>query len=106
MPVGHAEARNIVFPEFLFVSQKEPPRYIEISTKPVPGTLQEGGASFQTTHWTVVLQAGKAEADESARKALAISAKPIGRRFTHSSGVVAIRRRMRRIWCKVSSRIC
>jgi len=37
----------------------------------VPGTLQEGGAPFQTTHWTVVLQAGKAEADEAARKALA-----------------------------------
>ena len=72
MPVGHAEARNIVFPEFRFVSQKQPPRYIELSTKPVPGTLQEGGASFQTTHWTVVLQAGKAEADESARKALAV----------------------------------
>jgi RNA polymerase sigma-70 factor (ECF subfamily) len=42
-----------------------------VVTKPVPGTLQEGGASFQTTHWTVVLQAGQAEADESARKALA-----------------------------------
>ena len=36
----------------------------------MPGTLQEGGAPFQTTHWTVVLQAGKAEADEAARKAL------------------------------------
>jgi RNA polymerase sigma-70 factor (ECF subfamily) len=34
--------------------------------------LQEGGAPFQTTHWTLVLQAGKAEADEAARKALAI----------------------------------
>lgn len=33
--------------------------------------MQEGGAPFQTTHWTVVLQAGKAEADEAARKALA-----------------------------------
>jgi RNA polymerase sigma-70 factor (ECF subfamily) len=33
--------------------------------------LQEGGASFKTTHWTVVLQAGKADADEEARKALA-----------------------------------
>ena len=33
--------------------------------------MQEGGAPFQTTHWTVVLQAGEAEADESARKALA-----------------------------------
>lgn len=37
----------------------------------MPGTLQEGGAPFQTTHWTVVLQAGKAEADKAARKALA-----------------------------------
>jgi DNA-directed RNA polymerase specialized sigma24 family protein len=37
----------------------------------VPGTLQEGGAPFQTTHWTVVLQAGQADADEAARKALA-----------------------------------
>src|SRR6266404_8461428 len=39
--------------------------------KPIPGTLQEGGAPFQTTHWTVVLQAGQPEADEVARKALA-----------------------------------
>jgi hypothetical protein len=34
--------------------------------------LQEGGAPFQTTHWTVVLEAGKAESDGAARKALAI----------------------------------
>jgi DNA-directed RNA polymerase specialized sigma24 family protein len=33
--------------------------------------LQDGGAPFQTTHWTVVLQAGGAESDESRRKALA-----------------------------------
>ena len=33
--------------------------------------MQEGGAPFQTTHWTVVLQAGDGDADESARKALA-----------------------------------
>jgi RNA polymerase sigma-70 factor (ECF subfamily) len=33
--------------------------------------LQEGGAPFQTTHWTVVLQASNADSDESARKALA-----------------------------------
>ena len=33
--------------------------------------MQEGGASFQTTHWTVILQAGQADADEAARKALA-----------------------------------
>lgn len=43
-------------------------------TKLVPGTLQEGGASFKTTHWTVVFQAGKAEADEAAQKALALFA--------------------------------
>jgi RNA polymerase sigma factor (sigma-70 family) len=30
-----------------------------------------GGAPFQTTHWTVVLQAGDAESDEARRKALA-----------------------------------
>jgi hypothetical protein len=41
-------------------------------TKPIPGTLQEGGAPFQTTHWTVVLEAGRPESDESARKALAV----------------------------------
>jgi RNA polymerase sigma factor (sigma-70 family) len=34
--------------------------------------LQEGGTPFQTTHWTVVLQAGKADADESAQRALSI----------------------------------
>jgi len=40
-------------------------------TKPVPGTLQEGGAPFETTHWTVVLQAGNADSVEATRKALA-----------------------------------
>ena len=34
--------------------------------------MQEGGAPFHTTHWTVVLQAGKAESDESARAAVEI----------------------------------
>jgi RNA polymerase sigma-70 factor (ECF subfamily) len=37
----------------------------------VPGTLQEGGASFQTTHWTVVLQAGKSDGPESSQRAVA-----------------------------------
>lgn len=37
--------------------------------KPVPGTLQLGGAPFHTTHWTVVLLAAEADSDES-RKAL------------------------------------
>jgi hypothetical protein len=38
--------------------------------KPVPGTLQEGAASFQTTHWTRVLRAGQIESTESAQQAL------------------------------------
>ena len=33
--------------------------------------MQEGGASFQTTHWTVVLRAREPESPESARQALA-----------------------------------
>jgi len=38
--------------------------------KPIPGTLQEGGASFQTTHWTLVLSARRSDQTETARKAL------------------------------------
>lgn len=34
--------------------------------------MQEGGAPFQTTHWTVVLQAGKSGSQEDAPKALAV----------------------------------
>jgi RNA polymerase sigma factor (sigma-70 family) len=39
--------------------------------KKIPGTLQEGGACFQTTHWTVVMQSVKNEASLSAQEALA-----------------------------------
>jgi len=39
--------------------------------KAVPETLQERHASFQTTHWTVVLRAGQSEPDRSAQEALA-----------------------------------
>jgi RNA polymerase sigma-70 factor (ECF subfamily) len=35
--------------------------------KPIPGTLQEGGAAFQTTHWTVVLRVREAESVQSAQ---------------------------------------
>ena len=38
--------------------------------KPIPGTLQGGGAAFQTTHWTMVLRAGETQSDSSAQKAL------------------------------------
>jgi RNA polymerase sigma-70 factor (ECF subfamily) len=38
--------------------------------KSIPGTLQEGGAAFQTTHWTLVLHARQSDPTETARKAL------------------------------------
>ena len=38
--------------------------------KPRPGTLQEGGAAFQSTHWTLVLRARESDPTETARKAL------------------------------------
>jgi DNA-directed RNA polymerase specialized sigma24 family protein len=45
---------------------------MRVLTKATPGTLQEGGAPFETTHWTVVLQASKSASDEAGRKALAV----------------------------------
>src|SRR6266550_4494460 len=38
--------------------------------KAIPGTLQEGGAGFQTTHWTLVLRARETQSDTSSQKAL------------------------------------
>jgi DNA-directed RNA polymerase specialized sigma24 family protein len=38
--------------------------------KPIPGTLQEGGAAFQATHWTLVLRARDSDQKEAAGKAL------------------------------------
>src|SRR6184192_3732426 len=38
--------------------------------KAIPGTLQEGGAGFQTTHWTLVLRARQTQSETSAQKAL------------------------------------
>jgi RNA polymerase sigma factor (sigma-70 family) len=38
--------------------------------KPIPGTLQEGGAAFQTTHWTLVLRARQTQSEISGQKAL------------------------------------
>jgi RNA polymerase sigma factor (sigma-70 family) len=56
-----------------FIVAKEPSFPIKsYLLKPIPGTLQEGGTPFHTTHWTVVLEAGRAEADESAQRALSI----------------------------------
>ena len=38
--------------------------------KPIPGTLQEGGAGFQTTHWTLVLRARETQSETTPQKAL------------------------------------
>ena len=38
--------------------------------KPIPGTLQEGGAAFQTTNWTLVLHARQSDPTETAKEAL------------------------------------
>ena len=38
--------------------------------KPIPGTLQEGGAAFQATHWTLILRARQSDPTETAREAL------------------------------------
>jgi len=38
--------------------------------KPIPGTLQEGGAAFQSTRWTLVLRARQTQSEISAQKAL------------------------------------
>src|SRR5437764_1960006 len=38
--------------------------------KAIPGTLQEGGAGFQTTHWTLVLRARETQSETSAHSAL------------------------------------
>lgn len=39
--------------------------------KAVPGTLQEGGAPFRTTHWSVVVLAAQSPSPEAAGEALA-----------------------------------
>ena len=67
-----AESPSLLFRRLCFFIVKPlSGGYDNYPTKAIPGTLQEGGAPFQTTHWTVVLQAGEGDADESARKALA-----------------------------------
>jgi RNA polymerase sigma-70 factor (ECF subfamily) len=38
--------------------------------KSIPGTLQEGGVGFETTHWTMVQRARETQSDASAQKAL------------------------------------
>lgn len=40
-------------------------------TKAIPGTLQEGGAPFRTTHWSVVQLAADEQSAEAAQQAMA-----------------------------------
>ena len=54
----------------IFVCQSPHPSRKFLFVKPAPGTLQEGGASFEATHWTLVLQAGQLESSEAAQRAL------------------------------------
>ena len=39
--------------------------------KPVPGTLQEGGRAFASTHWSVVLLTAQSQSPEAAQAAMA-----------------------------------
>ena len=39
--------------------------------KAIPGTLQEGGAPFRSTHWSVVLLAAQSQSPEAAERAMA-----------------------------------
>jgi hypothetical protein len=52
-----------------FISQS--PAALEqcVATKPVLGTLEEGGASFQTTHWTEISHARHAESSTQSAEA-------------------------------------
>jgi DNA-directed RNA polymerase specialized sigma24 family protein len=48
-----------------------PPIRHDRTVKSIPGTIQEGGAPFRTTHWSVVQLAADGQSAESARQALA-----------------------------------
>jgi DNA-directed RNA polymerase specialized sigma24 family protein len=67
---GRGNAPEVAQTTVHFICQSSDPKRDFYHVKPVPGTLQEGGASFQTTHWTLVLQARQLESSESSQKAL------------------------------------
>ncbi len=47
------------------------PRFANLlGVKAIPGTLQDGGAPFHTTHWSVVLCAAQSQSLEDAQRAL------------------------------------
>src|SRR5438874_6366262 len=61
--VGYGCSRDFILAKSHSVSDAS-------GTKAIPGTLQDGGASFQTTHWTVVLRAREPDSADSASQAL------------------------------------
>ena len=69
----HVTAETAVAPSlvrnFWIVGRMEIP-YAD-GVKGIPGTLQEGGAVFKPTHWTLVLLAARSQSEEAARAALA-----------------------------------
>ncbi len=70
--------------------------------KAVPGTLQEGGASFQMTHWTVVLEAGQREAVGIAQRGRlgAFCRSLLAAHLTHFCGYREIHATDAKDWCK------
>ena len=54
---------------FSLVVTRSPSRYAG-AVKGVPGTLQEGGAGFESTHWSVVLLAAQSQPPAAAQAAL------------------------------------
>ena len=75
--------------------------------KPLPGTLQEGGAAFQATHWTLILRAGQSDPTETAREErFPISVKLTGHLFTRFYDFGATHLPKRRIFSRVFLCIC
>jgi hypothetical protein len=61
---------NILVTSDYRLAHAEHPRQ-DLSTKAIPDTLQEGGAPFRTTHWSVVQLAADGQSPEAAQQALA-----------------------------------
>ncbi len=62
-------ASNSVAQRFICVAKRRPSDY-DVRMKGVPGTLQEGGAAFPPTQWSVVLNALQSQSPHLAQTAL------------------------------------
>ena len=66
------KGRLILVPEFQPKALSAPTRFAKVRVmERVPGTLQDGGAVFASTHWSVVLLAARNEPSEASHAALA-----------------------------------